>query len=428
MAANYPFQNHLLSMINAIGSKKYNVVIVCARQIEYDANINIMKDTVIHQNYVTGYIGSVECLLYQSGIGSLALQSAITYLIRFKPVIFILSGIASTHNKNYPIGSVVAGGIVCDLNSMYYPPDIINIITTGSSSGSSGISSSSPGSNNTTSSSGSLSGSNGTASSSGGSGSSSTGSLSGGNGTASSGSGSSSSGSLSGGNGTSSAGSGSATNGSSTTSQGSTTSILTSGPLTQYHSVQLKNGTTYTDSEIIYGYAYPCLLANTYGANIGVIGTASSSIASNAWVTFYNNFYQIDCADNGGIGFAYACEAFGFPFLIIRGIFENPLNPATTSSESTGAIAAASVLQQVITNLDFGNFPSAANGGPPMPPPLPTPPGPAVLPPVVQQAVPSNINLARITLSNLSSTSVAAVSGTLFLSNTTIPPTAIPNF
>lgn len=249
---------YYLDLIRQFGTKKYKVIILCAISIEYYENSQVMTDKVDHGNYITGYIGATECLLYRGGIGQLAVQRAIDYLIRFKPDIFIFSGIAGTHNSNYPIGSAVVGGIICARNAMYFPPD----------------------------------NSNGTC-----------------------------------------------------------------GPLDMYHGVELRvNSQDFIQSEIIYGYNYPCQLAGKYGAAIGIDGSSTSYTASESWATFYTNLYQADTADNEGIGFAYACESYKLPFLMIRGISDDALDPSAVGSETAGAKAAATVLQKVVENFDF-NFP-----------------------------------------------------------------------
>lgn len=284
--------NYYLNLIRQFGTKKYKVVILCAISIEYYENSQVMTYRVDHGNYITGYIGTTECLLYISGIGQLAVQRAIDYLVRFKPDIFIFSGIAGTHNSNYPIGTAVVGGIICERNAMYFPPD----------------------------------NSNGTC-----------------------------------------------------------------GPLDTYHGVELRvNSSTFIDSYIIYGYNYPCQLAKEYGAYIGIDGSSTSYTASESWADFYTYPYQADTADNEGIGFAYACESYKLPFLMIRGISDDALDPSAIGSETQGAKAAAAILQKVVENFDF-NFPKT-----------------------------------RITINDLSPTSLASQKGYIFNENVvTIAPTVV---
>lgn len=99
------------------------IVILCAIQKEYQANMSVMKHTFSFKEYLIGKIGGVTCALHRTGIGALAAQrAALDAIRRFRPKIIFYSGIAGSRNPNIKIGQVVVSGFVCDKNAMYFSP------------------------------------------------------------------------------------------------------------------------------------------------------------------------------------------------------------------------------------------------------------------------------------------------------------------
>lgn len=120
--------------------------------------------------------------------------------------------------------------------------------------------------------------------------------------------------------------------------------------LSQYTAVQLKEDDQYINSDIISGYKYPCEIAQKFGGIISVIGSCDFYIASKAWNDAFVAIYHADAETNEGIGFAYACESFNIPFLIVRGISDSVFQPGQTD-DSLAAHKAADIVHSITPYL-----------------------------------------------------------------------------